>query len=337
MRIFYALFILFYSVNLYAYCKLDGGDSGFIHEQAQSLKINLNQIAGNFDKNINMKDDVKSTFSCRPGNVYKNDFNMEVVNPIQKYLVDLDGIHKVFVLLSFSVQSSNKTDLPGDNQQSVTKLNVLSYHLNYNIMNTANIGVQGDYKYVAVGDTIKSDVYMKIKPVYCGGVFSCLSPWNNINQYYKQSIELNFSFDKMTCSINDYPNLKIQDTTYADLGSVFLPIISEQPKIDCSSSLGVATSNVKYHFEAVSDYSGNILKNDFETNSDSAGEVGFQMKNDGQLVDFLANKKFDLVSRNRLLNNESYPLNLTFRYIPYGNKVRPGKVQSKMKVVIDYD
>lgn len=80
------------------------------------------------------------------------------------------------------------------------------------------------------------------------------------------------------------------------------------------------------------------LKNDLETQQGGAGEVGFELMNDKDIINFPTSKKFILASRgNTLRNNTLYPLNLKLRYARYGNKVFAGTVQSKVKVVVDYD
>jgi len=100
----------------------------------------------------------------------------------------------------------------------------------------------------------------------------------------------------------------------------------------------MATSNIYYHFEPISNINNGILENDLATQPGSAGEVGFKLRNNGEDLIFQPSQKFTLANRgNAVSNSIDYPLNLQLRYARYGNKVFTGKVQSKVKVVVDYD
>ena len=113
---------------------------------------------------------------------------------------------------------------------------------------------------------------------------------------------------------------------------------TEQPKLECSSTTGVATSNIHYHFEAISTTTRNILQNELATQPGSAGEIGFVLKNNGQEIISYPSQKFTVASLgNPMQTGSEFPLDLQLRYASYGNKVFSGLVQSKVKVVVDYD
>ncbi|STQ58749.1 Uncharacterised protein [Pseudescherichia vulneris] len=78
--------------------------------------------------------------------------------------------------------------------------------------------------------------------------------------------------------------------------------------------------------------------NELGINSGSAGEVGFELKNKDKAITFAPDQKFTIADFGNVVeNNKIIPLDLKVRYARYGDHVVTGNVQSKVKVVVDYD
>jgi len=195
------------------------------------------------------------------------------------------------------------------------------------------------YRTAELNGNIRLDSYLLVKPVACNTDNDCKSPFlDNANHQYKYYINIRPTFTPTTCTFNDQeidiPSIRYQDLDKSD----YLYPTSDQPKLQCNSTLGVATSNISYHFEAISSPIGSILQNELGTEPGSAGEVGFLLMNHGQNITAYPSQKFNLARFGEALQNiSSVQLDLKARYASYGNKVYSGRVQSKVKVVVDYD
>lgn len=108
-------------------------------------------------------------------------------------------------------------------------------------------------------------------------------------------------------------------------------------KIDCDQTVTYATRSVHYRFVSENAVD-NVLPNEY-TNSDSAGNIGFELIKDGSVVN-LSNNNYDLIAwgdlKENVVRNTIIPLK--YKYTPYGDKIfKAGQVLSRVKIVIDYD
>lgn len=332
MRILLALITVFAVFQAQAFCYITGKNTQPVF-RAESIALDLDAGKSSDVKNINFTGTAPD-FYCFEGTVTPNEFSLSVPNSSSYYYSIENGIHNLFLKISLQTQSPVNYIVNTSNSTSAaTLLNKLQYKIEYS--------VQTNYKGVTQGTIKTGDSFLlgsiNIKPTECS-VLGCAFTYNNKNHQYIYQVWITPKFTPTTCTFKNQ-EIAAPSISYQDIANnAFAAPTTKQPELQCSSTTGVATSNIHYHFEPISTLSGNILQNELGTESGSAGEVGFELKNNGQDITFQPTQKFTLASRGgELLNGRTYPLNLQLRYARYGNKVFTGKVQSKVKVVVDYD
>lgn len=332
MRILLALITVFAVFQAQAYCYITDKDTQpSFHGQDVTLDLDVGKTSE--VKNINF-DGSAPAFYCLAGSITSNDFTLSVPNTSSYYYLIENGIHNLFLRISLQPQAPVTSQKYGAySTHNAAALNSLQYKLEYSI--------QSDYKGSTRGTIKMNDSFLlgdiTIKPRECSSL-GCIFNYDNKNHKYTYQVYITPKFTPTTCTFKDQ-DISAQDISYHEIDSNgFAAPKGEQPQLQCSSLTGVATSNIHYHFESISMAQNTILKNDLETQQGGAGEVGFELMNDKDIINFPTSKKFILASRgNTLRNNTLYPLNLKLRYARYGNKVFAGRVQSKVKVVVDYD
>ncbi|WP_312211306.1 fimbrial protein [Pseudescherichia sp.] len=241
-------------------------------------------------------------------------------------------------MVSEKSKTSNFTggsNFSGGKAYAATELdNQLKYKIKYSLKfnHTGNVKNTID-----VNQTSLLTDKLILKPASCSFI-GCIYDNDNSGQQYVNEVPIIVKFTPTTCTFKNQ-EISAPDISYHEIDSNgFTAPRPKQPELQCSSITGVATSNIHYHFESISATQGDILKNDLETQQGSAGEVGFELTNNNKAINFPSSEKFTLASRgSALLTNTVYPLNLQLRYARYGNKVFAGRVQSRVKVVVDYD
>lgn len=332
MRILLALITIFTVFQAQAFCYITGKIQQPVF-RAESITLDLDTGNSSDVKNINFTGSAPA-FHCYEGTVTPNEFSLAIPNSSSYYYLIENGSHNLFLKISIKPQSPvNYTVNIKNSDGAATLLNKLQYKLEYNVETNYQGAPQGTIK---MGDSFLLG-NINIKPKECN-VIGCLVDHDNRNEQYIYQVWIIPKFTPTTCTFKNQ-EIAAPSISYQDLvNNAFTAPTTKPPELQCSSTIGVATSNIHYHFEPISTLSGNILQNELGTGSESAGEVGFELKNNGQTITFQPTQKFTLASRGTaLLNGRIYPLDLQLRYARYGNKVFTGKVQSKVKVVVDYD
>lgn len=333
MRILLALITIFAVFQTQAHCYIEGNNT---RPDVDAEPITLDLDANNTSKteNINFHSLSAPNFECLEGDKTPNKFTLSVENNTSEYYEIRNGIHKLFLKISLKPFGQTVTENYADGGYfNPEMLDKLQYQLSYSIEKTFS-GIATNS--VDINNPIKLNSYITIKPDDCSLKGCTLH--NNSNHQYIYHVQIKPMFTPTTCFFRDQ-QITVPAITYNEIDeNNFTAPTSSLPKMQCNSTTGLATSNVHYYFEPISDLSGNILKNDLETESGSAGEVGFELMNDENKINFNNSEKFNLISRGSSLNTSNiYDLKLKVRYARYGNKVRPGQIESKVKVVIDYD
>ncbi|PZQ93625.1 MAG: hypothetical protein DI539_31635 [Flavobacterium psychrophilum] len=154
--------------------------------------------------------------------------------------------------------------------------------------------------------------------------------------YLAQKIKVKFNYTPTTCSFTDTA-VRVNTVNYSDVKNNLSYDADAEVKIDCDQTVAYATRSVHYRF--VSDNAvGNVLPNEY-TNSDSAGNIGFELIKDGSVVN-LSNNHYELIAWGDLKENvaRNTIIPLKYKYTPYGDKIfKAGQVLSRVKIVIDYD
>ncbi len=334
MRILLALITVFAVFQVQAYCYISGT------EKTPTIKTNPVEINLDIANRETIKPVIFATgapeFKCY---LTTNTFGLSTSLTNAKYYYAIkNNIHNVVVEISLTGEKTTSSPFSGDissdgKAHAATELNnELTYKLKYNVM----VNHSGN-----VTDTIEVNQpatlvnKLIIKPTPC-----TLCAMGNSNRDHRYIYEVPFfvKFTPTTCTFKSQ-EISAPSISYHEIDSnTFSAPTTKQPELQCSSITGVATSNIHYHFQPISATQGDILKNDFETQQGGAGEVGFQLMNNNKAIKFSSGEKFTLASSgNTLLSNTIYPLDLQLRYARYGNKVFSGLVQSKVKVVVDYD
>ncbi|WP_312227415.1 fimbrial protein [Pseudescherichia sp.] len=335
MRILLALITVFAVFQAQAYCYISGSNTTPTKKIAP-IVINLDVA----DRDIVNPLDLSGMpdFMCY---VISNEFNLSTSEGKNEYYYSIkNNAHNLVLAISLeAVKTTTGSLTEGSwslvNNYSASALNdKLSYKLKYSI----RVNHTGStLATIDVGEPVVLANKLIIKPTPC---IDNLCNNKNPNKDHKYIYEIPFSvkFTPTTCTFKDQ-DISAQDISYHEIDSNGSAAPKgEQPQLRCSSITGVATSNIHYHFESINMAQSTILKNDLETQQGGAGEVGFQLIKNGKPINFPISEKFALASRGSTLqNNSTYPLDIQLRYARYGNKVFAGRVQSKVKVVVDYD
>lgn len=341
MRILLALITVFAVFQAQAYCYITGNDKTPIRISKQ-VEINMDLANSNQGTPITFASDAPE-FKCYENILSSNTFTLSTLaNGKEQYYSIKNNIHNLVIGISLVSEKSTTANFTGGPSSSggkayaTTELdNQLQYKLKYSLQFNHTGSVKN---VIDVNKTVILEDKMYVKPAACSSLIGCIYGNNNSGQQYILEVPILVKFTPTTCTFKNQ-EISAPDISYQEIDSnSFAAPRPKQPELQCSSITGVATSNIHYHFESISATQGDILKNDLETQQGSAGEVGFQLTNNNKAINFLPSEKFTLASRgSALLNNTIYPLNLQLRYARYGNKVFAGKVQSKVKVVVDYD
>lgn len=333
MRILLALITVFAAFQAQAHCYIQGSNNR-PEVDAKPITIDLDSSSISKTESINFYNLNAPKFQCLDGETTPNRFTLSAANNIDEYYEVRDGIHSLF--LKISLKPFGKTTIEEFSDKGVydaTMLNKLQYELVYSVEKNFSGNVS---RVIDVNTPLRLNNYLTIKPEDCS-LAGCASH-DNSNDEYIYHVQIKPTFTPTTCSFIDQ-QINVPNITFDQINNNNFTAPTEGfPTLQCNSSTGVATSNVHYYFEPISELSGNILKNDLETEPGSAGEVGFELMNDEKKINFNNGEKFDLISRGSSLKTSNiYDLKLKVRYARYGNKVRPGQIESKVKVVIDYD
>ncbi|WAH53750.1 fimbrial protein [Pseudescherichia vulneris] len=335
MRILLALIAVFTVAQAQAHCFIAGNDKQFPYT-ADPVSIDLNAGDHNATENINFRDlQGIPSFVCIYGEQTPNHFNLLTSGTNDEYYLVKNGQHRLFVKVSIdSAENSTSADFPSDinHYYPAYELNNLQYKLKYSVQNNFT---GTPTKTVNLNENFTLFNYIILKPADCS-IKGCPA-YNNSTHQYRYYIQMNFKFTPTTCTFKDQA-ITVQPISSQDLKNSDFIAPDTQPELQCSSTTGVATSNIKYHFEPVSTATNGILANELEVSSGSAGEVGFKLNNNGEDISFSPDQKFTVANFGEAVgDNSTFPLNLKVKYARYGNRVVAGNVQSKAKVVVDYD
>jgi len=333
MRILLALITFFLGFQAQAHCFI--ADNFHQHQfTADPVTINLDEGHDSEVKNLEFMTLNTPHFACILGNDgTPNQFNMSVEDNNTKYYEIQSWPHKVYLKVSLTPEPPvSLTFDPQSSYYDVIELNRFQYKLTYSVQNNFT-GVADQT--VPINTPIKLSGYIKIKPAEC--ITSKCGRDNSTDQY-SYYVQIKPVFTPSTCSFKDQevsvPNITSQELTSA----TFQSVMPDQPKLECNSTTGVATSNIHYRFEPVGLVTGKTLHNELENQPGGAGQVGFQLMNNDEEIDFQRSQIFTVVNRgDTLQNGTTFPLNLKVKYMRYGNRVVAGNVQSKAKVVVLYD
>jgi len=335
MRILLALIAVFTVAQAQAHCFIAGNDKQFPYT-ADAVSIDLNAGDNTRTENINFRElQGIPSFICIFGEKAPNNFNLLIPENSDEYYLVTNGPHKSFVKVSLDRTGNSTTaNYPDDANRfyPARELNNLQYKLKYSVQQNFTGSPENT---VNLNQTFTLRNYITLKPTDCN-VNDCPSN-NNFGHQYKYYIQLNFKFTPTTCTFKDQA-ITVQPISSQDLKNSTFIAPATQPELQCSSTTGVATSDIKYHFESVSPPTDGILANELAASPGSAGEVGFKLNNDGDDINFNSDQKFTVAKLGEPVGNGStFPLNLKVKYARYGNRVVAGNVQSKVKVVVDYD
>lgn len=341
MRILLALITFFAVFQAQAYCYLTGVDVDKQPQiEADPIALDLTTGDSSVTENMNFTSDRRLSFACfDPADKTPNKFVLSASQPSNEYYLIKNGSHRLYVRIWLEPDYPYITDtIPNHSYYPATMLNSLKYKLNYSVQSNYS---GTTFRNVNIGEKIKLDSYITAKPIACSIAGDCVSNfYDNTNHGYRYYITVIPKFTPTTCTFSNQ-EISVPEISYQDIATnPFTTPTSAQPELRCSSSTGVATSNIHYHFEAIStpDGSGKILQNELGTQPGSAGEIGFMLRNNDQDINFYPSQSFTIAKvSDPLQNSSTFPLNLQLRYASYGNKVFSGRVQSKVKVVVDYD
>lgn len=335
MRILLALVTLFAVFQAQAHCFISGVAPQYSYT-ADTVTIDLDAGDGTQTENINFRD-LKGipSFVCIYGMQTSNNFTLSPAQSNDEYYLVKNGKHKLFVKISLDREDNyTTTNFPDDinHYYPAYELNNLQYKLKYTVQSTFT-GTPS--REVNLNETFTLGNYIILKPNDCSPK-GCPA-YNNSTHQYKYYVQVNFRFTPTTCTFKNQvinvPSISYQDIEHNDFVAP-----DKQPELQCSSITGVATSNIKYHFEPVTTATNGILANELGVSPESAGEIGFNLNNKGENVTFDPNQKFTVANLGEPVENgKTYPLDLRLRYARYGKQVISGLVQSKVKVVVDYD
>lgn len=335
MRILLALITVFAVFQAQAYCYLLNSESGS-EAVSDIITLDLDTPPTSIKKAINLTNH-NPNFKCTSDSQTPNVFTLSTAKSSESIYILKNGIHDLVLKVALAANSPTNTasfanDASTYKAQSLN--DQLSYTLTYSVQRNYTGNVSGTTN---VDTSFLLDNYVEIKPLPCDSK-SCEKGNNNSSHEYRNRIMLQAKFTPTTCTFKSQ-EISAPDISHHEIDSNgFAAPKPKQPELQCSSITGVATSNIHYHFESISATQGDILKNDLETQQGSAGEVGFQLMNNNKAINFPSSERFTIAKGgSELLDNTIYPLNLQLRYARYGNKVSAGKVQSRVKVVVDYD
>jgi len=334
MRILLALITVFAVFQAQAYCYIVGNNNTPI-KLSTPVEINLDVT----DKEVVKQLDLSGMpdFICY---VISNNFSLTTSEGTKEYHYSIKtGTHNLVLAISLEGEKTTSSSFTGG-LESIGKTypaSALNSELRYRLRYSIKVNHTGStLKTIGINDAVPLENKLIIKPTACS--FLCNSENPNKNHKYIYEIPFLVKFTPTTCTFKNQ-EITVSSISYHEIDSnAFSAPTTDRPKIECRSTTGVATSNIHYHFEPVSPLNGRVLHNELGTQQGSAGDVGFELKNNGQIITFQPDQKFTLASRgSELKNNTIYPLDLQLRYARYGNKVFAGKVQSRVKVVVDYD
>ncbi len=324
MRLIIIFILSLLSFQTYAYCSKNGN----FQDPMQVITINLNQgSVGKTSETENQSLNFTSgtSFNCffLSSNVVAGVKNEQH----QIFKVSLgDKIHYAYVSVNLKISSDTKNiDISlGNYELTASKLNQSSirYKVEYRLLNKSDA--------LTTPVTIDNEVDMNEFIGFTEGLIT----QNSINQ----RIKLKFKFTETTCGFMDN-SVTVAPISWREvLDARPQSPVDGQPEFICNTSLGFATSNIKYKFESDSNYDY-VLNNEQEYNS--AGNVGFEIyessKGGDSIVNFRSNE-FELFSRGDLVDKNKLKLSLKFKYKPYGDgKYSSGLVKSRVRIVTYYD
>lgn len=334
MRILLALITVFSVFQAQAYCLIKGVDiqSNFT---AKEIPIDLNAGDQEITQPISLPSNSINTFICEDTSPQLNKFTLIAGQGNAEYYLIEQEKHKLYVKISLEQDSSFDSGIfPPDKtiDHHANELNNLKYKLKYSVQSNYTGNLAGT---ITANTSKKLNNYIMIKPAECAA--NQCSIGSNINQKYTYYVTIRPTFTPTTCTFKNQ-TITVASISYQDIDTNSFVVPNPQPSLQCSSSTGVATSNITYRFQSITPPSHGVLVNELGINSGSAGEVGFELKNKDKAITFAPDQKFTIADFGNVVeNNKIIPLDLKVRYARYGDHVVTGRVQSKVKVVVDYD
>lgn len=339
MRILLGFVMLFAVFQAQAYCYLTGVDDDK-QPKVEGEPFTIELVTGNSSvtKSVNLNSDRRLSFACfGPVGLTPNQFRLTAVENSNEYYQIKNGVHKLYLKIWLEPDGPALSDVfENKDYFPATVLNTFSYKIKYSVISNFS---GTSFRPADINGNIRLDSYIRIKPLSCSDLGDCLSGfYSNANHEYKYYINVIPRFTPTTCTFKSQ-EIVAQDISYQEIdNNAYAAPVTPQPELECNSTTGVATSNIHYHFEAVSTPENNTLLNELGTAPGSAGEVGFMLKNSGQVINSYPSQEFTLANMGNVLENNSvFPLDLQLRYVRYGNRVYSGSIISKVKVVVDYD
>ncbi|AMH15101.1 hypothetical protein AL515_15070 [Citrobacter sp. FDAARGOS_156] len=313
-----------------SHCYISNGAETYVSGD----ELKLNNMKGNVVNISNFK------FTHKP--ICRNLFDMggetvfSIEFPRETYYVYHADAGDIYLRATFS---SDPAHILYDKKNSFTemdigKINKAEITLTFDVVSKAT-GVSQNAK------NINEGIQIDFIPEKCFST-GCLFGHDNTNHYYRVTYIPQITKMTKTCRFNDGV-LTAPAVTISDLNnnaSRYLKLEPTSGNVSFICNKGLSSYSFKYHFESES-IQGNILKNEYENEYGGAGDVGFEISlNGSQAINFSAgnSSSYDLLNFKDVTPEEQrVNLNLYGRYVVYGQNIRPGKVQSRVKVVTEYE
>ncbi|EPJ0879006.1 hypothetical protein [Citrobacter freundii] len=305
---------------------------------SEDIEINLNEAQLNLfqqatAQNFNFTSSRK--FHCQFSNKNSNNYELTAIplyNHIMYYRIESEDISSyIYVAVRIIVQNSPVFPL--------SRIAGTWSQYEYFNFNGGEINSKGSYRvdYKLINQDPGGTTAIKINnSTLLGDYIVFTEDRTDSIHYLAQKIKVKFNYTPTTCSFTDTA-VRVNTVNYSDVKNNLSYDADAEVKIDCDQTVAYATRSVHYRF--VSDNAvGNVLPNEY-TNSDSAGNIGFELIKDGSVVN-LSNNHYELIAWGDLKENvaRNTIIPLKYKYTPYGDKIfKAGQVLSRVKIVIDYD
>ncbi|MFV9286118.1 hypothetical protein ABQ354_09295 [Citrobacter freundii] len=345
MRFIFLLFLMVVSFSSFSMCYDE--DFAFLGTAtktsdgvalSEDIEINLNEAQLNLfqqatAQNFNFTSSRK--FHCQFSNKNSNNYELTAIplyNHIMYYRIESEDISSyIYVAVRIIVQNSPVFPL--------SRIAGTWSQYEYFNFNGGEINSKGSYRvdYKLINQDPGGTTAIKLNnSTLLGDYIVFTEDRTDSIHYLAQKIKVKFNYTPTTCSFT-HTAVRVNTVNYSDVKNNLSYDADAEVKIDCDQTVAYATRSVHYRF--VSDNAvGNVLPNEY-TNSDSAGNIGFELIKDGSVVN-LSNNHYELIAWGDLKENvaKNTIIPLKYKYTPYGDKIfKAGQVLSRVKIVIDYD
>jgi len=335
MRTLLALVTFFAVFQAQAYCYITNSAQPQILSSPVIIDLDAGRSSETYNVDLNAPN--APSFACfgAEGGT-PNQFALSVTQNSNEYYTIYNGAHKLTLRIWLeAVDPKYSGVFANESYNKANVLNTFKFKLNYSVENAAGVPTLREAK---VNENLPLDSHVLIKPMPCEVNNDCESGHNNATHAYIYDVMVIPKFTPTTCTFKD-AEVEVPSISYHEIDNPnYLAPKSSQPQLECNSATGVATSNIRYSFSPITPTATSTLVNELGSEPGSAGDVGFILMNNGQVINKYPSPKFTVATWGSTVQNGSkFALDLKFRYARYGNRVVTGRVQSKVKVVVDYD